>query len=230
MHSLYDGLVAGMPTADALTSLDPDLWAMGVPPLDKVLRTVAVYLGILLIVRVAGKRLLAQMNSLDLVVVLLLSNVVQNAIIGADNSLTGGLLGAVVLVAANAALDRLSHRYPQVYRLVQGRPSTVVADGRVDERALTRLGLTRTELHWALRHQGADDVHEVARATLDPGGALSVDLRPADQAASRGDLDAAMAQLRDYLDARLEGGATPPGGTAAATPDVTSEPPAGRTS
>lgn len=82
-------------------TLDIPLW-------EKVLRTIVVYLGIAILIRVAGKRLLAQMNSLDLVVVLLLSNVVQNAIIGPDNSVLGGMVGAVVLVAFNALLDRVA--------------------------------------------------------------------------------------------------------------------------
>ena len=190
--------------AAAAADLDlSDLWSMGVTPLDKTVRTIAVYLGIVLLIRFAGKRLMAQMNSLDLVVVLLLSNVVQNAIIGSDNSLTGGMLGAIVLIAVNAGVERLTHRYPALHRLLEEHPSQVVRDGVVDEPELARLGLTRAELHWALRHQGADNVSEVALATLDPGGSLAVDLRPADQAVSRGDLDHAMTQLRAYLDERL---------------------------
>ena len=84
----------------ARTSIWSDMWNFQIPATEKVLRTIGVYVAILVIVRLAGKRLMAQMNSLDLVVVLLLSNVVQNAVIGDDNSLTGGILGAIVLVAA----------------------------------------------------------------------------------------------------------------------------------
>jgi len=80
-------------------SIDISVW-------EKLVRTVVVYLAIAILIRVAGKRLLAQMNSLDLVVVLLLSNVVQNAIIGPDNSLLGGLLGAAVLIGFNAIVDQ----------------------------------------------------------------------------------------------------------------------------
>ena len=96
------GAYAGLPALPR--GVGSDLLAFGVPPWEKVVRTVLVYVAILLIIRVAGKRLMAQMNSQDLVVVLLLSNVVQNAIIGNDNSLAGGVLGAVVLVAINTAL------------------------------------------------------------------------------------------------------------------------------
>ena len=83
-----------------------DLFRMGEPVLEKGVRTVAVYAGVLLLLRLGGKRDLAQLNSFDLVVLLLLSNVVQNAVIGADDSLAGGLLGAVVLVAVNGAIVR----------------------------------------------------------------------------------------------------------------------------
>ena len=182
-------------------SISNDLWAFQIPPLEKVLRTVLVYLAILVIVRVAGKRLLAQMNSLDLVVVLLLSNVVQNAIIGDDNSLVGGVLGAVVLVAANAGLERIAQVFPAFRRVVEGRPTPVVCDGEVIDGALDRLGMTRGELNWALRHQGADRVSEVETATLDPGGSLTVDLKDEEQALSQGEFRAEMARLHARLDA-----------------------------
>ncbi len=162
-----------------------------------------VYLGIAVIIRVAGKRLMAQMNTLDLVVVLLLSNVVQNAIIGDDNSLSGGMLGAVVLVAVNALLERFSDRIPWLERLIEGRPTDVVVDGKTDEAALRRLGMTHNELHSALRHQGADAVEEVKRASLAPGGTIAVDLNPDDQNVSHADLRRAIQELKDHLDTRL---------------------------
>lgn len=179
-----------------------DLWGMGIPPAEKVIRTVLVYLGIAVIIRVAGKRLMAQMNTLDLVVVLLLSNVVQNAIIGDDNSLSGGMLGAVVLVAVNAVLERVAGRYPWLDRIVEGRPTDIVVDGRTDNAALRRLGMNHYELHSALRHQGADAVHEVKHASLAPGGTIAVDLNPDDQNASQGDLRRAVEELKSYIDAR----------------------------
>ena len=110
-----------------------DLLHLPMPAAEKVIRTVAVYLGILIVIRVAGKRLMGQMNSQDLVVVLLLSNVVQNAIIGEDNSLIGGLIGAVVLVLVNAGLDRLTLRSPRLAWLLDGRPTEVVTDGILDQ-------------------------------------------------------------------------------------------------
>lgn len=194
-------MLAGSVPTMMSRSISNDLWAFQIPPLEKVLRTVLVYLAILVIVRVAGKRLLAQMNSLDLVVVLLLSNVVQNAIIGDDNSLVGGVLGAVVLVAANAGLERIAQVFPAFRRVVEGRPTPVVRDGEVIDGALDRLGMTRGELNWALRHQGADRVSEVETATLDPGGSLTVDLKDEEQALSQGEFRAEMARLNARLDA-----------------------------
>ncbi len=195
MNAVVGGLQAAVPA-----SVWDDLWVMQIPPAEKVLRTVAVYAAILLIVRLAGKRLLAQMNSLDLVVVLLLSNVVQNAIIGADNSLSGGVLGAIVLVSLNAALERLTQVWPALGVLLEGRPTTVVRDGQFIDGSLDRLGVSRRELDGALRRQGADNIAEVRRAEFDPGGSIVVDLEPREQGLSRGEFQDAMARLTARLD------------------------------
>ena len=167
---------------------------------EKIVRTIVVYVGILLIIRVAGKRLMAQMNSLDLVVVLLLSNVVQNAIIGEDNSVAGGLLGAVVLVVVNAALDRWAQHNATVWWLLNGKPTQVIHEGVVNEAALNRLGMTPQELSNALQQQGADDAHEVAAAEMEPGGTLTVRLKPGQRAASIDDLRRAVEEITARID------------------------------
>ena len=176
-----------------------DLLAVQIPVAEKVLRTVAVYAGLALLLRLGGKRDLAQLSTFDLVVMLLLSNVVQNAVIGQDNSLTGGLLGAAVLVGGNAVWVRVVGRSSALVRLFEGTPTVLVADGRFQERAMRREGLRTGDLERAMRSQGADGVHEVKRATLTPGGAVVVELRDSEQNASTGDL----AALRRHLDARL---------------------------
>src|SRR4051794_18642992 len=107
---------------------------------EKVVRTVLVYLALAVLLRLAGKRDLAQLNSFDLVVMLLLSNVVQNAIIGSDNSLLGGIVGAAVLVAVNAIFVRLSAANPSLAHLFEGHETVLVDDGRYDKRALRREG------------------------------------------------------------------------------------------
>jgi len=165
---------------------------------EKVLRTLVVYLGILILVRVAGKRLLAQMNSLDLVVILLLSNVVQNAIIGPDNSVLGAMIGAVVLVGFNALLDRYAAT-PRGRRLLVGRATEVVHDGHVDHAALARLGISTAELDLTLRRQGSDDPSEVESASLEPEGEIVVTLKPGERTATRDDLAAAVAELKALI-------------------------------
>lgn len=186
-----------------------DLTALDMSIGEKVIRTLGVYLAMLVLIRIFGKRLMAQMNSQDLVVVLLLSNVVQNAIIGNETSLLGGVIGALVLVIANWLLDFVSGRVPAIDRLLNGSATPVVTDGRADAEALRRLSITPHELRVALHEQGAESVQDVRRATIEPGGAVLVELAEGSQGASRTDLDAAIAQLREHLDARLDALAPP---------------------
>jgi uncharacterized membrane protein YcaP (DUF421 family) len=183
-----------------LASITDDLFTSGVPLAEKVLRTVAVYLGILLLLRLAGKRDLAQLNTFDLVVLLLLSNVVQNAIIGADDSLLGGLVGAVTLIAVNAVVVRVAQRSETTVRWLEGSPEVLVRAGQVDDAALMRLGLRRADLLVALRRQGAAGLDEVDEAVLEPGGSIVVTLRADAMGATRADL----ARLDAKLDRLLQ--------------------------
>lgn len=178
------------------------LFTLGIPPAEKIVRTVAVYGALAVFLRLAGKRDLGQFNSFDLVVVLLLSNVVQNAVIGEDNSLLGGLLGAAVLLAANAVVVRVVARSAALSRVFEGTETVLVRDGRFDERALRREGLRQGDLVATMRQQGADRVDQVERATLAPGGSLIVRLRDAERDASRGDVRGLERRL-DQIDARL---------------------------
>jgi uncharacterized membrane protein YcaP (DUF421 family) len=157
-----------------------------IPLTEKILRTVLVYALIALLFRLSGKRGLANLSTFDFVVVFLLSNVVQNAIIGNDTSLTGGVVGAVNRVVASNATAA---------RIFDGRPTTVIRDGHVIERALVHLGLRRSELDHAVRMQNGDDVHEVEDGVLEPGGQLVLTLRHAERSATKGDV----AALRDQL-------------------------------
>jgi uncharacterized membrane protein YcaP (DUF421 family) len=165
-----------------------DLFSIGVPVIEKVLRTVAVYGGVLVLLRVAGKRDLAQLNSFDLVVLLLLSNVVQNAIIGNDNSLFGGLFGAVVLFAVNMVVVHYARRSDALDRLLEGGAITLVRNGELDHDAVRRLELREAEVITAIRRQGASTINEVEEARLEPGGTIIVTLRSEDQNATKGDL------------------------------------------
>jgi uncharacterized membrane protein YcaP (DUF421 family) len=172
-----------------------DIWALGVPAGEKVVRTVAVYAALALLLRVAGKRNLAQLNSFDLVVVLLLSNVVQNALIGPDDSVTGGLLGAAVLIAANAVVVRVVARSDRAVRLFEGEDVPLVKDGRFLDRSLRREGLRRADVEAALRAQGADGAGDVAEASLSPGGGIVVWLKSHRMSANRADIDALHVRL-----------------------------------
>jgi uncharacterized membrane protein YcaP (DUF421 family) len=185
-----------------IANIADDLFTMGVPLVEKGIRTVAVYAGILMLLRLAGKRDLAQLNSFDFVVLLLLSNVVQNAIIGPDNSLLGGLLGAVVLIGINAVVVRFTRRSDVLTHLLEGSATTLVKDGEVDEEAVRRLGLREENVISIVRRQGANTVAEVEEATLMPGGTISVSLKEPDENATKADvrrleakLDAALARI-----------------------------------
>lgn len=183
-------------------TISHDLWVTGVPVAEKVIRTIAVYAGLVLLLRVGGKRDLAQLNSFDLVVLLLLSNVVQNAVIGGDNSLLGGLLGAAVLVTVNSVVVRLVRRNDIAVRLFEGSASVLIEDGVLDERSLRDLGIRPADVASAIRRQGADSIAEVKEATLEPGGAIVVKLQPKEEAADKGDIDRLERKI-DEITARL---------------------------
>jgi len=179
------------------------MFGFEIPATEKILRTLGVYLGLAIIMRLAGKRQLAQLNSFDLIVMLLLSNVVQNAVIGPDNSLTGGLLGAVVLVGFNAVLERIATTGKRSTMIFEGTPTTLVTDGRIVEKQVRHTGLRDPEVISALRHQGASALRDVRRATLEPGGSISVELTREAQAATYGELRQAVLDLQGHLDERL---------------------------
>lgn len=181
-----------------------DLTHLDISVLDKVIRTVAVYLALAILIRLAGKRDLAQLNTFDLVVMLLLSNVVQNAIIGPDNTLVGGVIGAVVLVGFNAVVVRAARRNDVVARALEGTPTELARDGSWNEDALRREGLRKADAEAALRRQNANSVADVAEVTIEPGGAIVATLRTDLQSATRADVT----RLEEKLD-RLLAAATP---------------------
>lgn len=145
-----------------------------VPLLQLALRAAAVYGFLLVALRLAGRRELAQMTSFDLVLLLVISNAVQNSINGGDNSLTGGLVSAVVLVILNWLVGYATWRWRRVERLVQGQPTRIVTDGKVHGGALRRELLTLAELRSALRKQGVARITECKAVTLEPDGTLSI--------------------------------------------------------
>jgi uncharacterized membrane protein YcaP (DUF421 family) len=179
-----------------------DLFVTGIPLLEKIIRPVIVYIFLIVGLRLAGKRELAQLNPFDLVVLLTLSNTVQNAIIGNDNSLTGGLIGASTLLVVNYLVVRFLFTHEKIDRVVEGEPDVLVDHGCVQEDHLKRELLTRTELEVAAHRQGFGDLSEVERAVIEPGGGIyfvpkTPTLEEVEQSELIKRLDAITAQLAD---------------------------------
>ncbi len=183
------------------------LLSIGIPIPDKIARTFIVYMFIFLLLRLFGRRTAAQLNSFDLVVLLLLSNVVQNAIIGPDNSLLGGLIGAIALIASNEFVVRVLRRRNRIDDAIEGREVRLAENGDFVGAEMRRLGVRRIDLEVAIRRQGAENVKQVKSALLYPTGAIVVDLEQAARDASSGDVE----RLERKLDAVLAAVAgTPP--------------------
>ena len=151
-----------------------DTLALSIPPLAIVLRTAVIYLVILIGLRLAGKREIGQMAIFDLVMLLLISNAVQNAMVGPDVSLVGGILAAAVLLVMNFAIARTRLYFPVVRRLVEGTPTLLVLHGKILSRNLHREGLDQETLETALREHGIAEVSEVEMAVLEVDGSISV--------------------------------------------------------
>ena len=157
-----------------------DLFVPGIPIGEKLFRTLVVYAFLLVGLRLAGKRELSQLNPFDLVVLLLLSNTVQNAIIGNDNSLAGGILGAAALLIMNGILARVLYHYGTLDR-IEGHPDTLVRKGRLLRHHLERELITVAELTAAARRQGIPSLAHVQECRLETGGALTfVEKHPTD--------------------------------------------------
>ncbi len=150
-----------------------DMFQIGLPLAEKVARPVVVYFFLVAGLRLAGKRELAQLNPFDLVVLLLLSNTVQNAIIGNDNSVTGGLVGAATLLALNWVVVRFLFKHERIDRLVEGEGDVLIEGGRIRQDRLDKELITRAELEAAAHKQGFGSLDDVERAAIEPGGSLT---------------------------------------------------------
>jgi len=149
------------------------MFVLGLPLLEKILRPVIVYIFLIIGLRLSGKRELAQLNPFDLIVLLTLSNTVQNAIIGDDNSVSGGIIGATSLLAVNYLVVRFLYDHRKIDQLVEGKADVLIEDGKVYEHKLKKELITREELAAAARKQGFDTLADVRQCTLEPGGTLS---------------------------------------------------------
>lgn len=149
------------------------MFVLGLPVIEKIVRPVIVYAFLVIGLRIAGKRELVQLNPFDLVVLLTLSNTVQNAIIGDDNSVTGGIIGASSLLLVNYLVVRFLYRHRRLDELVEGGCETLVENGKVHTRHLKSELITMSQLQSAARKQGFDSLAEVQQCTLEPGGILT---------------------------------------------------------
>jgi uncharacterized membrane protein YcaP (DUF421 family) len=155
-----------------------DLLVPGISVAEKIVRSVVVYGFVLLAFRVSGKRQVGQLTPFDLVVLLILSNVVQNALIGRDDSLTGGLIGAATILALNYAMVEIAYRSRRARRLLEAHPTLLVHNGRLLHDNLRRERITFEDLQAALRRNGVLDVEQVRVAVLEESGGISVIARP----------------------------------------------------
>jgi uncharacterized membrane protein YcaP (DUF421 family) len=149
------------------------MFGLGLPVVEKMLRPVLVYAFLIVGLRLAGKRELAQLNAFDLVVLLTLSNTVQNAIIGDDNSVTGGIIGATTLLTINYVVVRFLSVHQHLDRLVEGEPTVLIENGELRHDSLRKELLTVAELEVAAHKQGFASLDDVDRAVLEPGGVMS---------------------------------------------------------
>jgi len=152
---------------------EPGTGLPAVSILEKIVRPVAIYLLLVVLLRAFGRRILAQLNPFDLVVLLTLSNTVQNAIIGNDTSLAGGVIGALSLVGINALLVRVYYRGPESdKRMIESLDTYLIREHHVENEALRRLHINRGELVARAHERGFDDLDEVDTAVLYPNGTI----------------------------------------------------------
>ncbi|WP_263359457.1 DUF421 domain-containing protein [Acidicapsa ligni] len=160
------------------TVLSPSLdhmFQLPLPILEKLLRPAVVYIVLVLLLRLFGKRELAQLNPFDLVVLLSLSNTVQNAIIGEDNSVTGGIIGAFSLLAINWIMARILYRSRKITGALEGHSTILVRDGKIDKKAMESESLTMADLLSVIHRQGFNNIDQVHKCELEPNGTFYVE-------------------------------------------------------
>ena len=150
------------------------MWKAALPWWEFILRGLIIYVFMVVILRVTGKRQIGQLAPFDLILLLVLSNAVQNAINGGDNSITGGVISATTLIVANSIVSRLTFRSKTMERIIEGRPELLIHNGRLFTHILDRARLTHHELNAALRAAGCSCVSEVHSAILENTGQITV--------------------------------------------------------
>ena len=187
-----------------------DMFVLALPVLEKIARPIVVYFFLVIGLRLAGKRELAQLNPFDLVVLLTLSNTVQNAIIGEDNSVTGGLIGAATLLLVNYLVVRFLFEHERLDLMVEGKPTVLIENGKLRTDQLAKEVITRAELEAAAHRQWFATLEEVERAVIEPGGTLSfLGKKPAPEETRHRELLTRMDQMMREL-AQLRAMQNPP--------------------
>jgi uncharacterized membrane protein YcaP (DUF421 family) len=151
------------------------MFHLPLPVLEKLLRPVMVYVVLILLLRLFGKRELAQLNPFDLVVLLSLSNTVQNAIIGDDNSVTGGIIGALGLLTINWLVTRTFFKHQKFARMLAGGSTVLIRDGKVDPKAMKHESLTDEELVEVIHRQGFERLSQIRRCEIEPNGSFYIE-------------------------------------------------------
>lgn len=182
------------------------MFQMQLPWLEKILRPIIVYLILIVFLRIFGKRELAQLNPFDLVVLLSLSNTVQNAIIGNDNSVSGGVIGAFALLTINWILMRLLFKAPKITAAIEGTKTILVANGAVDQLAMKKETLTHDDLISVLNKNGFNRPEDVKLCVLEPNGTFYVEgINPNQETVHSQELMEAVAELtRQMRELRAE--------------------------
>jgi uncharacterized membrane protein YcaP (DUF421 family) len=158
---------------NAMHDMWKDMFVLALPIAEKILRPVVVYVFLVVGLRLSGKRELVQLNPFDLVVLLTLSNTVQNAIIGDDNTITGGIIGATSLLIVNYLVVRFLYKHRSLDQLIEGKADVLIEDGKVRTQHLKRELITMAQLEAAARKQGFDSLCEVQQCVLEPGGTIT---------------------------------------------------------
>ena len=182
-------------------SLTHEMFALSLPVLEKIARPIIVYVFLVVLLRIFGKRELAQLNPFDLVVLLSLSNTVQNAIIGNDNSVTGGLIGAFSLLLTNYLVVRFLFQHRRIDQILEGTPTVLIEHGKVRRRELAKELLSEAELLTVAHRQGFANISEVDRCVLEPGGTFFIKGKtPSADEAFRAEVLTRLDQLSRRLD------------------------------
>jgi uncharacterized membrane protein YcaP (DUF421 family) len=150
------------------------MWTLDVPAWELILRAVIIYVFLIALIRISGKRQIGQLAPFDLILLLMLSNAVQDSLIAGDESLVGGMLCALTLVMLNFGVSLLTFRSKKWEALIEGRPQLLVHNGRLYEDVMARAQLTHHELNAALRQAGCEGVQQVRSAILENNGVISV--------------------------------------------------------